>query len=74
VIASWLLDLTAAALLQDPNLSKWANRIKLSLTQAAQPLIQQYLTNKLQAGSAVPDDFRTFSTQPDIFEVSLSAF
>jgi len=26
-----------------------ANRIKLSLTQAAQPLIQQYLTNKLQA-------------------------
>ena len=26
-----------------------ANRIKLSLTQAAQPFIQQYLTNKLQA-------------------------
>ena len=27
VIASWLLDLTAAALLQDPNLSKFAGRV-----------------------------------------------
>jgi 6-phosphogluconate dehydrogenase len=27
VIASWLLDLTSAALLQDPNLSKFAGRV-----------------------------------------------
>jgi 6-phosphogluconate dehydrogenase len=27
VIASWLLDLTAAALLQDPNLSRFAGRV-----------------------------------------------
>jgi 6-phosphogluconate dehydrogenase len=27
VIASWLLDLTASALLQDPNLSKFAGRV-----------------------------------------------
>jgi 6-phosphogluconate dehydrogenase len=27
VIASWLLDLTAAALLQDPTLSKFAGRV-----------------------------------------------
>jgi 6-phosphogluconate dehydrogenase len=27
VIASWLLDLTAAALLQDPNLAKFAGRV-----------------------------------------------
>ena len=27
VIASWLLDLTAAALVQDPNLSRFAGRV-----------------------------------------------
>ena len=27
MIASWLLDLTAAALLQDPNLAKFAGRV-----------------------------------------------